>query len=203
MESKHKNALIVALLAVVLVMAVGYAAFAQQLTAQQLTINSTATINQGDEDNPNWKVEFDQDKTTGVGVVDTTTGSGGTVPPTGSISFSDGSNANISATLNTPGDSVKFTFTVVNYGTIKAALGTPVLSLTSGEDQDGEPGGSTVKYNNVIFTVTNPISSTLEGGTDASTTFTVTATFDPNATSVASGSNSAGITVSLSATQSA
>ena len=198
MESKHKNALIVALLAVVLVMAVGYAAF-----AQQLTINSTATIQNESGDKTNWKVEFDQAKTTGVGVVDTTTGSGGTVPPTGSISFSNGSNANISATLNTPGDSVKFTFTVVNYGTIKAALGTPVLSLTSGEDQDGEPGGSTVKYNNVIFTVTNPVSSTLEGGTDASTTFTVTATFDPNATSVASGSNSAGITVSLSATQSA
>ena len=198
MESKHKNALIVALLAVVLVMAVGYAAF-----AQQLTINSTATIQNESGDKTNWKVEFDQDKTSGVGVVDTTTGSGGTVPPTGSISFSDGSNANISATLNTPGDSVKFTFTVVNYGTIKAALGTPVLSLTSGEDQDGTPGGNTVKYNNVIFTVTNPVSSTLEGGTNALTTFTVTATFDPNATSVASGNNSASITVSLSATQSA
>ena len=40
MESKHKNALIGALLAVVFVMAVGYAAF-----AQQLTINGSAEIN--------------------------------------------------------------------------------------------------------------------------------------------------------------
>ena len=39
METKHKNALIGALLAVVFVMAVGYAAF-----AQQLTINGSASI---------------------------------------------------------------------------------------------------------------------------------------------------------------
>lgn len=196
MENKHKNALIVALLAVVLVMAVGYAAF-----AQQLTINSTATIQESSGDKTNWKVEFDQAKTTGVGVVDATTGNGGSVAPEGTINFSDGSNAQINATLNTPGDSVKFTFTVVNYGTINATLGTPELSLSAGADEDEED--NSVTYNNIIFEVTNPVKSNLAGGNNDSTTFTVTATFDPDATSVTSGQNSATITVSLDANQSA
>ena len=59
MEGKNKNILIGTLLAVVFVMAVGYAAF-----AQQLTINGTATINSS------WDVHFDQTKTTGSGVID-------------------------------------------------------------------------------------------------------------------------------------
>ena len=69
MESKHKNALIVALLAVVLVMAVGYAAY-----AQQLTINSKATIQESTDGTKNWNVHFDQSKTTAYKV---TKGSGG------------------------------------------------------------------------------------------------------------------------------
>ena len=40
MESKNNNLLIIALLAIIVVMGVGYAAF-----TQQLTINGTATIN--------------------------------------------------------------------------------------------------------------------------------------------------------------
>ena len=68
MESKHKNVLIGALLAVVFVMAVGYAAF-----AQQLTINGSAEITS------NWHVGFDTSKTTGEpGVVTPTTGANGT-----------------------------------------------------------------------------------------------------------------------------
>ena len=56
MESKHKNILIGTLLAVVFVMAVGYAAF-----AQQLQINGTATINS------TWDVHFNQTQLSGVG----------------------------------------------------------------------------------------------------------------------------------------
>ena len=51
MESKNKNILIASLLAVVLVMAVGYAAF-----VQQLTISGTAEITS------TWNVHFDTTK---------------------------------------------------------------------------------------------------------------------------------------------
>ena len=62
MESKHKNVLIGALLAVVFVMAVGYAAF-----ATTLTINGEATITS------NWHVGFDMEKDEDVpGVVTAT-----------------------------------------------------------------------------------------------------------------------------------
>ena len=71
MESKHKNILIGALLAVVFVMAVGYAAF-----AQQLTINGSAEITS------TWDVKYDSTKTEATpGVVDAVAGfAGGTTP---------------------------------------------------------------------------------------------------------------------------
>ena len=56
MESRHKNALIVVLVAVILVMAVGYAAF-----TQQLTINTTANIT---DQKTNWNIHYDTGKTT-------------------------------------------------------------------------------------------------------------------------------------------
>ena len=96
MESKHKNVLIGALLAVVFVMAVGYAAF-----AQQLTINGSAEITS------NWHVGFDTSKTTGEpGVVTPTTGANGTTAPSGEVSYTNDQNATISADLVQPGDTV-------------------------------------------------------------------------------------------------
>ena len=172
MESKHKNALIGALLAVVFVMAVGYAAF-----ATTLTINPTATITEQED---NWNIHYDTTKTTGAGVIDATTGDGGTAAPTGSISFDGtGQTATINATLNQPGDTVKFTLTIKNDGTINATLADPVISEVA-EDTNDEP--LIVQEGNIIFTVTRPQSSTLAGG--AETTMTVTATFDNDATSV-------------------
>ena len=56
MESKHKNILIGALLAVVFVMAVGYAAF-----AQTLTINGSAEITSS------WDVRYETTQKTGQG----------------------------------------------------------------------------------------------------------------------------------------
>ena len=190
MESKHKNVLIVALVAVVLVMAVGYAAF-----AQTLTINPTATITEQED---NWNIHYDKTKTTGAGVIDATTGDGGTAAPTGSISFDGtGQTATINATLNQPGDTVKFTLTIKNDGTIKATLADPVISEVAA-DSNADP--LIVKEGNIIFTVSRPAQTTLAGG--AETTMTVTAQFDNAATSVGDTTTST-INVTTRATQTA
>ena len=192
MESKHKNVLIVALVAVVLVMAVGYAAF-----AQQLTITSTATVTEQTE---NWNVHYDKSKTSGVGVVDATTGTGGTTAPLGTIGYDGtGQTATINATLNQPGDKVKFTLTIKNDGTINASLGTPVVAL-SGEGEDTDDDDLIVHQGNIIFTVTAPADNAIAA--DEETTMTVTAEFDENAQSVGDTTTSS-ITVTTTATQAA
>ena len=187
MESKHKNALIGALLAVVLVMAVGYAAF-----AQQLTINGSASITS------NWHVGFDTTKTHEVpGVVTPTTGANGTTAPSGTVSYSGDQTATISATLNQPGDKVVFTLTIENTGTINARLNNPVVNLTSaGPDENEAP--LVTKEGNIIFTVTAPTPTTINAGETA--TMTVTAEFDSNAQSVGTVTSSS-ITVTTLAEQ--
>lgn len=112
MESKHKNALIGALLAVVFVMAVGYAAF-----AQQLTINGTAEISSS------WDIHFDPAYiVSNDGAYSTEqgkNGSGQTVgtAPSGTITYgADNQQVTIDADLYQPGDKVKFTLKPTNYG---------------------------------------------------------------------------------------
>ena len=80
MEIKHKTALIGGLLAIVVVMAVGYAAF-----SQALIINGSASIDS------NWQI-------------------------------SDYLSASFNASLTSPGDTVTYTITVENQGTINAKL---------------------------------------------------------------------------------
>lgn len=188
MESKHKNALIGALLAVVFVMAVGYAAL-----SQTLTITGTATVT---DQSQNWNVHFDEEKTSGSGVVDTSTGTGGTVNPTGTIKYGNNNHtATLDATLIQPGDSVKFTLTIVNEGSITADLNDLVITPTDG---GGTLAGSTVTAGNITFTVTDPSETTLAQGETA--TVSVTATFNSGATSVGDVTT-AGISVTMNAEQ--
>jgi len=139
MESKHKNALIGALLAVVFVMAVGYAAF-----AQQLTINGTAEITS------NWDVHFDiandaqktpvcsspfnnnttQCSSEGQYTAAHPTGGAAAqalVLPYGKIVYDNTPQAplvaNIKVELVQPGDSVTFTLKPKNFGTGLYATG--------------------------------------------------------------------------------
>ena len=186
MESKNKNILIASLLAVVLVMAVGYAAF-----VQQLTITGTAEITS------TWNVHYDTTKTSGDGVVSPTTGAGGTQAPTGSISYENGQKANITAQLNQPGDKIVFTLTIKNDGNINASLAKPVVTLNGG-GSDANPDDLIVKEGNIIFTVTAPSPTTVDGGAEA--TMTVTAEFDSNAQSVGATTSSS-ISVTTVASQ--
>ena len=194
MESKHKNALIVALLAVVLVMAVGYAAF-----AQSLTINSTATIQESTDGKQNWKVAFEKNEDAKL----ESPGATGSTP-TGSISFTNDYLAVIDAQFDAPGDNIVYTFTVKNDGSIKATLTQPQISLTT-EGEDTDPSNTSVKFNQMTFTVTSLGQTKLAPG--ESTTFTVTATLDKSAdlsgVNQEAGNNSASIKVNFTANQSA
>ena len=195
MESKHKNALIVALLAVVLVMAVGYAAF-----AQSLTINSTATIQESTDGKQNWKVAFEKNTDAKV----ESPGATGSTP-TGSISFTNDYLAVIDAQFDAPGDNIVYTFTVKNDGSIKATLTQPQISLTTTPGTDTDPSNTSVKFNQMTFTVSSLGQTKLAPG--ESTTFTVTATLDQSAdlsgVNQDAGNNRASINVNFTANQSA
>lgn len=183
MEAKNKNILIGGLLAIVLVMAVGYAAF-----ATQLNINGTANITSS------WHVGFDTSKTSGSDVIAPTTGLSGATAPSGSVSYGDDQHATINAKLNQPGDQVKFTLTILNTGSLDANLNTPVVSMSGGEVQ-----GLVATKGNIRFTVTqaNP---TLLQATSGTATMTVTAEFiDKEIAS--STQESASIDVVINATQ--
>jgi len=115
MDKKKKNILIGGLLAIVLVMAVGYAAF-----ATNLNITSSA------QTTSTWDIEI-----TNIVADKTATCSDTTDPSTcttvGDISHSITDNnltANFSSALISPGDSVVYTITVQNKGTLDATLST-------------------------------------------------------------------------------
>ena len=101
MEIKHKTALIGGLLAVVVVMAVGYAAF-----SQTLIINGSASIDS------NWQIRI-------IDIAASTTGSGVNA---GAEVGSDYLSASFNTSLTSPGDTVTYTITVENQGTIDAKL---------------------------------------------------------------------------------
>ena len=192
MESKHKNALIGALLAVVFVMAVGYAAL-----TQQLNITGTATIN---DISSNWNVHFDNTQDEDTGAVDVTRGKGGSDDPSGTIVYGGTNNetATLNATLIQPGDSVTFTLTIKNYGTISADLVTPTVAADSSSQSKGSCAGTTCTFGNITYTVGNL--STTSIGANETATITVTATFNESATTVGSVTT-AGITVTTNASQ--
>ena len=189
MESKHKNALIGALLAVVFVMAVGYAAF-----AQTLTINGTATIDS------TWDVHFDDSKTEGAGVINAEAGlAGATAPDGGEIGYQNGNQATLSATLHQPGDKVTYTLTILNTGSIDAKLHKPVLTV------DGATAGTgtlTQSKGNIQFTVQGLAEGTSLPKNTGSTTVQVIAEYIDTAGNTTSGTQqSATATITIDAYQ--
>ena len=181
MESKHKNALIGALLAVVFVMAVGYAAF-----ATTLTINGTAQISS------NWDVHFDQTVKTATATKGVATGE----ETSGSVELSsDNLTATLTANLKQPGDKVEYTLQPKNFGTITAkttGFTAYVTSSTTGtadaqtaanaQNQGDVMTGGTKKVGNIIYTVSFTPKESIAGGI-ADNEVKVTVQFDPNAQS--------------------
>ena len=154
MESKHKNALIGALLAVVFVMAVGYAAF-----AQQLTINGSAEITS------RWDVHMTQAGASATPTFTNNTTTGGTVTVN-----EGGLTATFSATLISPGDKVTYTIPIVNAGTLDARLDTITLSSDTPEMVIDNGGlTATTKDGNIKYTVTSPGTGTLNANNGQAT----------------------------------
>ena len=171
MEAKQKNILIGGLIAVVLVMAVGYAAF-----ATQLNINGTAEITS------TWNVHFDSTKTLETQGVFTATGGalagGGTgTAPTGTLSYGSGNlSATLGVTLRQPGDTATFTLTIINEGSISAQPGAPTITLDNAAPASMTTSGNNyiIDKGNIRFTVTKPTLTLSQNGTD---TVVVTAEF--------------------------
>lgn len=159
MEGKHKNALIGALLAVVFVMAVGYAAF-----AQLLTINGTASITSS------WDVHFDPSYTTATA----TNASDSTSTVSGSISYSDSAAkptvATLTANFVSPGDTVTFTVKPTNYGSLSAqAASAATLTATDGTTVVATGGQSaTSAEGNITWSIVSETHNTLTGANGGS-----------------------------------
>ncbi len=191
MRNNHKNAMLALLLGALVVMAVGYAAF-----STALQINGTASIDSS------WNVQFDTTKTSGTGVIKTTMGTGGsTAPSGGTIAYPNVTTANLTATLKQPGDSVEYTLTVKNTGSLAATLSG--LSMTSSNGSCTGSGSSTVctsSGSHIRFTIGN-FSSTSLAASSGTATIKVTATFvDAAVTSLTSGETIT-VQVTFNATQ--
>ena len=184
MEAKHKNALIGALLAVVFIMAVGYAAF-----AQQLTINGSADITS------KWDVHMDSE---GAEYVPTSTM--GTTP-TGSVNVADGGlTADFTANFTSPGDKITYTIPIVNAGTLNARLSNITLSSdTPGMDIQGLV--ATSEDGNIKYTVTSPGTGTLNAN-NGRATITIVAEFVDKAEGQENAQNvTANLTVTMTYVQ--
>lgn len=159
MDSKNKNILIGGLLAIVLIMAVGYAAF-----ATQLNINGTATIDS------TWNVHFNTTKGTAQYVVHPTTAQGGTTV-TGSHSFQGVLDATLTANLHQPGDSVQFVVPIINEGSMDATLDAVTLAVDGGTGTEYSKTKGHIKWE-----ITSQPSSSLVK-TNGETDITVVASF--------------------------
>ena len=144
MRTKQKNMIIAGLLAIVLIMTVAYAAF-----AQNLTINATTNVNS------KWNVRITNIEVERINGKENISG---TATIENAPTFSD-TEANFSSILRTPGDSITYSITVKNEGTLKAKVASiKWVDEFGGEDTNAEKYcmiGQTV--NQVLCTVDDPI----------------------------------------------
>ena len=178
MEHKNKNLLIGGLLAIVFIMAVGYAAF-----ATQLNINGTAEITS------KWDVHIKS-----IAVQGEPTGSATDEEGVTKVDPDNNLQANFSAKLVAPGDSIVYTVTVENSGNLNAKVSgiTVTQKNTGGSASDTVNVTGTAAVGNFTTEGNNPIKYTVTGiktgdklgtGESNTTTFTVTATYNDAVTS--------------------
>ncbi len=170
METKHKNALIGGLLAIVFVMAVGYAAF-----ATQLNINGTANVTS------TWDVHIQS-----IEALTPATGSA----TSKSANLVDGNPlaAEFVSELVAPGDSITYKVVVENGGTLPAKLTNIKFTNSQGDSAipDTTEGSSITDTRTIIYSydgiaVNDVLAPT---GSEGSTKeFTVTVTYNPQITS--------------------
>ena len=162
-KSKQKNLLIIGLVVVVIMMAIGYAAF-----VTQLNISGTATISS------NWCIGFDNTKTS---TYEVTKGKSTGETPTGSMTYGGATcqsiastTATLSSSFKQPGDKVEYTLTILNKGNIDATIESIKV------DNVTKTSTFTTTKGNIKFTVEMPATNNL-AATSGSTTMKVTAEF--------------------------
>ncbi|MCI9084217.1 MAG: DUF11 domain-containing protein [Bacilli bacterium] len=181
-RNKNKNALIGGLLAIVFVMAVGYAAF-----ATQLNISGTANITS------NWDVHIQNVEATNT--VGTATSKSITPDfanlPEGTKTLT----ASFETDLVAPGDAITYTVTVKNGGTLDAKLSDIVFNFTTTETNAIEYSYSGIAKNDTLaagadksFTVTVKYKdsiTTQPADADKTNELTMTLTYVQNTTEAA------------------
>ncbi|MBR3363102.1 MAG: hypothetical protein IKG40_04165 [Bacilli bacterium] len=185
-EKRRKNILIGALLAVVVLMGIAYAAF-----VSNLTITGTGTTS------GNWCIGFDSRNTSAYTA---TAGVTGGTTPTGSMSFSGDScstsfktTASLNASFKQPGDKIEYTLTIGNKGTLAAAI------ESINVDNQSVTSDTTITKGNIKYIIEMPEETSL--AVNATTTMKVTAMFQ-NDTEVESSTNEQQtISVSINAVQ--
>ena len=185
-EKQKKSMLIGSLLAVVVLMAIAYSAF-----ASNLTITGTGSVSS------NWCIGFDSTRTSDYTA---TAGiSGGTVP-TGSMAFSGdacGSNYKTTASLNAsfkqPGDKIEYTLTIGNKGTLAAAI------ESINVDGSSVTSDTTITKGNIKYIIEMPESTSL--AVNATTTMKVAAMFQNDTEVSGSGNEQQTISISINAIQ--
>ena len=158
METKHKNALIGGLLAIVFVMAVGYAAF-----ATQLNIEGTANITS------KWDVHI-KSITAGSPI-------GTATSKTAYVDETDRLSATFETDLVAPGDSLTYTIEVENSGTLPAKLSSIKFdqSHKNTATEEGKDNRTIIySYSGIVANDVLPAGQI--------TTFTVTVTYNPTIT---------------------
>lgn len=144
MEARHKNVIILSLIAILFVMAVGYAAF-----AQTLTINGSANITS------KWEIHMEEG-----GASKLTSSQMGTEPIASVTVDQGGLTAHFEAEFTSPGDSVTYTIPIVNTGTIDASLQSLTISGSNlGTIPAGNTSGNTEVTSsdkNIKYTITSP-----------------------------------------------
>jgi uncharacterized repeat protein (TIGR01451 family) len=171
MENKHKNAVIVVLFAIVIIMAVGFAGF-----TQQLTIKDTASVSS------NWNVGFLS--ATADTTCDKNANKCGDVSTTVDTTNGTTKALTFSTKLASPSDTVTYTVKVKNFGTVDAKLVNVNLAETD--------SSNLIEYSydtNALAAGT----TTLAAG--AEMTFTVTVTFAQTTGTIATKSDGATLTL--------
>ncbi len=162
---QNKTLLIDGLLVIVLLMVVGYAAF-----ATQLNINGTATITS------NWDVHISSIDVDPEGTVGTATNDDGVTK----VNEEDSLTANFGTNLLSPGDSITYKITVVNEGTLPAKLEKITFDQknTGGDEPSENLTQEQLLTNPIVYTYSDIQENDVLPPTIGTVTFKVTVTYN-------------------------
>lgn len=173
-KSRKRNAIVLALIVLLIATAIGYAAFASQL---EITGSASA--------NGSWDVHFEN-----ASITKNTTGNSVQLTTGGTDSVGTGDGLDVAVLLEYPGDTATVSVDIVNDGSVAAVL--KGLTVTA-EDDDNNGASLTVTNKNTATLGALQMQLNASGYTDAtgsettiaassSRAYTLTFTWDPTVT---------------------